>query len=56
MQKNQENKVLSGVCSGIADSMGVDPVVIRLLFILGTLTTGIVPGLVVYVVAALIMK
>ena len=56
MQKNQENKVLAGVCSGMADSMGVDPVIVRLLFVLGTLTTGVVPGLFVYVVAALIMK
>ena len=56
MKKNQNDKVLSGVCSGMADSLGVDPVIVRLLFVLGTLTTGVVPGLVVYVVLALIMK
>jgi phage shock protein C len=56
MEKNQNDKVLAGVCSGMATSLGVDPIIVRLLFVLGTLTTGVVPGLVVYVAAALIMK
>lgn len=56
MEKNQNDKVLAGVCSGMAASFGVDPVIVRLLFVVGTLVTGFVPGLVVYVAAALIMK
>jgi phage shock protein C len=33
------SKVISGVCGGIADYLGVDPTVVRLIAALGTLIT-----------------
>ncbi len=56
MKKNTEDKVLLGVCSGIADTLGVDSLLIRVLYAIVTLSTGFVPGLVVYIVLALLMK
>ena len=59
MKKNPENRAFTfsaGVCAGIADAIGVDPFIVRILFVLGSMSTGFIPGLVVYVVAALIMK
>ena len=47
--------VLSGVCAGIGESFGVDPVLIRLGYLFLTLITGIGPGILVYIVAAIVI-
>lgn len=49
------NKVLSGVCAGIGDYFNVDPVLIRILYILATVFTAFVPGLVAYILMAIIV-
>jgi phage shock protein C len=47
------DKKLLGVCSGIAEYFDVDPSLIRLGWIVMTILTGIVPGVVAYIVAAI---
>lgn len=49
------DRVLAGVCGGLAEYASMDPTVMRLLFVLGTLLTGIIPGLIVYLVMALVV-
>ncbi|HJZ05251.1 PspC domain-containing protein [Candidatus Amesbacteria bacterium RIFCSPHIGHO2_01_FULL_48_32] len=48
-------KKLVGVCSGIGDYLGVDPVLVRLAWVLITVFTGIFPGLIAYILAAWVM-
>lgn len=50
-----EDKKLSGVCGGIGDYFDIDPSLIRLTWILMTLLTGIVPGIIAYIVAAIVI-
>ena len=47
----EEDKVVDGVCGGIAEYFGVDPVIIRIIFLLTTLFSGI--GLYAYIICAL---
>ncbi len=56
MKRNLENKIVLGVCAGIADATGIDVTIVRLLYVIGMFVTGIIPGLVLYVVLALLMK
>jgi len=53
-RKSNTQKVIFGVCGGLAEYIGTDAVVVRLVWILITLITGFVPGIVVYLIAALI--
>ncbi|HEV2224498.1 MAG TPA: PspC domain-containing protein, partial [Candidatus Acidoferrales bacterium] len=46
---------LAGVCGGLAEYFAMDSTIVRLLWVLVTFCTGLVPGIVVYVVAWLIM-
>ncbi len=46
---------IAGVCGGLAEYAGLDSTIVRLLWALVTFCTGIVPGLVVYLVAWVIM-
>jgi phage shock protein C len=49
------DRVLAGVCGGIAEHVGMDPTIVRVLTALLVLCSGIVPGVLVYLVAALII-
>jgi phage shock protein C len=54
LRRSRTNKVLAGVCGGVAQYLGVDPVAVRVAFAVLAFITG---GLAVlgYVVAWLIM-
>lgn len=55
LYKSEKNKVFAGVCGGIGEYANIDPVVVRLLWTLLSFFTGIVPGIVAYIVSALII-
>jgi phage shock protein C len=44
-----------GLCGGLAAYLGLDPVVVRLAVVLSTLLTGVVPGVLCYLFAWLIV-
>ena len=47
----EEDKVVDGVCGGIAEYFDIDPVIVRIVFLLSTLFTGV--GLFAYIICAL---
>jgi phage shock protein C len=55
LYRSEKNKVIAGVCGGIAEHLDVDPVLVRLVYILLTFGTGLGPGLIVYVIAWMII-
>lgn len=55
LYKSKTNKVLTGVIGGLGEYFNVDPVLIRLGWVLVVICTGIFPGVVTYIVAALVV-
>lgn len=53
LKRSSTNKVIGGVCGGLGDYFDVDPVFVRILFVLLAVTTGV--GFVAYFVAWIIM-
>jgi phage shock protein PspC (stress-responsive transcriptional regulator) len=53
LARSSRNRVLFGVCGGLGERFGWDPVWIRLAFVLLTLAGG--PGVVLYLVMTLIV-
>lgn len=53
--RSDKNKVFAGICGGIGEYAGVDPVLFRLIWVLATAFTGIVPGLIAYIVSIFII-
>jgi phage shock protein C len=43
------NKMLCGVCSGLAEGFGVSAELVRLYWIIGTAGSAILPGVVIYI-------
>lgn len=37
LYRSRNNRMLVGVCAGLADFFGIDPTIVRLIFALGTL-------------------
>ncbi len=58
MQKlylSEKDKKIAGVCGGIGETYNIDPTLIRLAFVLAALATAIIPVLVTYIVAWVIV-
>lgn len=53
LYRNGNDKMLGGVCSGVANYFEIDPVMVRLLFVILFLTAGI--GLLAYIIAWIIV-
>ncbi len=49
----KKNKKIFGVCGGLGDYFGIDPTIIRILFIAAVILYG--SGLLLYVILALVM-
>lgn len=37
LYRSRNNRMIAGVCSGLAEFFGIDPTVVRLIFVAGTL-------------------
>ena len=53
LYKSNQNKMLDGVCGGIAEYFGIDPTVVRLIWALYSLMGGC--GILAYIIAAIII-
>lgn len=53
LYKSNQNKMLDGVCGGIAEYFGIDPTVVRLIWVLFSLMGGC--GILAYIIAAVII-
>ncbi|MFC4768325.1 PspC domain-containing protein [Effusibacillus consociatus] len=53
--RSRKNSMIAGVCGGIADYLGVDATVIRVVYVLLSLLTAAFPGLVVYIIMLFII-
>jgi len=55
LYKSRTNRIISGVIGGLGDYYDIDPTLLRLAALLIIIVTGLFPGVIVYIVAALIV-
>ena len=55
LYRSSENRVFAGVCGGIGEYVDVDPVILRVLWVVVTIFTGIMPGFVTYILTIIII-
>jgi phage shock protein C len=53
LYRPRENRVIAGVCSGIARRFGIDPTIVRILFVASLLLPG--PQILIYLAAWVLM-
>ncbi len=55
LQRSVRNRVVAGVCGGLAEWLGWDPTVVRVLFFLVSVFSAAFPGIIVYLVLWMLM-
>jgi phage shock protein C len=53
--RSNRNKILGGVCGGIANWLGWDPTLVRFLYVLISILSVAFPGTLVYLILWLVM-
>ena len=55
LYKSDTDKVFAGVIGGLGEYFEIDPVLLRLAYLLVVILTGLFPGIVAYIIAAIIV-
>lgn len=50
LYRSTTNRMVGGICGGLGEYLGMDPTVVRLLFVLVTVLAGGFPGVAAYIV------
>jgi len=55
LYRSRSERMIAGICGGMGKYLNLDATVIRLLFVLLTIFTGVVPGLILYLILMFII-
>lgn len=55
LYRSTTDRVCAGICGGLGEYWGIDPVVLRLIWVLVTVFTGFAPGIIAYILAIFII-
>ena len=55
LRRSQQHKLIAGVCGGIADWLGWDPTLVRILYVVVSVLSAGFPGLLVYILLWVLM-
>ncbi len=53
--KRSHNKMIAGVCAGLAEWLGWDPTIVRVGYVLLSVLSAAFPGILVYIILWLVM-
>jgi len=55
LQRSRDQRVLAGVCGGIAEWLGWNALLVRLLYVILSIASAAFPGILVYVILWILM-
>ncbi|MFC1768307.1 PspC domain-containing protein [Nanoarchaeota archaeon] len=55
LTRSKKERIIAGVCGGLAKYFDTDTSLVRILWVIGTLITGVVGGVIAYIVAWIII-
>jgi phage shock protein PspC (stress-responsive transcriptional regulator) len=55
LQRPRSNRMIAGVCGGLAEWLGWDPTLVRILFVLVSIFSAAFPGILIYVILWILM-
>jgi phage shock protein C len=50
LRRSRTNRKIAGVVGGLAEYIGIDPTLARVLYVVGSLMSAAFPGLIVYII------
>lgn len=55
MLRSKRNRMIAGVCGGIAEHLGWDPTLVRILYVVISIFSAAFPGILVYIILWVLM-
>jgi phage shock protein C len=55
LERSKKDRMIAGVCGGIAKSLGWDPTLVRVTYVLASVLSAAFPGILVYIILWAIM-
>jgi phage shock protein PspC (stress-responsive transcriptional regulator) len=55
LRRSRRNRWLAGVCGGLAEWLGWDPTLVRILYVVVSVASAAFPGILVYLVLWIVM-
>jgi phage shock protein C len=55
LTRSNRNKMIAGVCGGLAEYLGMDPTLMRVLYVLVSILSAAFPGIIAYVILMFLM-
>ena len=55
LRRSRTNRQIAGVVGGLADYAGIDPTLLRVIYVVGSIVSAAFPGLLVYVLLWLLV-
>ena len=55
LRRSRTNRVIAGVVGGLAEYFGVDPTLMRVIYVVGSIVSAAFPGLLVYLLLWLLI-
>ncbi len=55
LTRSNRNKMIAGVCGGLAEYFDMDPTVVRVLYILVSILSAAFPGVIAYIILMFLM-
>ncbi len=55
LHRSRSNRMIAGVCGGLAEWLGWDPTLVRILYVVVSVVSAAFPGLLVYLVLWMVM-
>jgi phage shock protein C len=55
LTRSNRNKVIAGVCGGLAEYLDMDPTLVRVLYVLISIVSAAFPGILAYVILMFVM-
>ena len=55
LQLSNRNRIIAGVCGGLAEWLGWDPTLVRILYVVGSVVSVAFTGIIVYIILWAVM-
>ena len=55
LRRSNKEKMIAGVCGGLAEYFEMDPTVVRIIYVVGSIVSVAFPGILVYLILWFIM-
>lgn len=55
LYRSKNNKIFAGIIGGLGEYYNLDPVLLRLIWVFILIMTGVVPGIIVYILALFVV-